>query len=275
MTKTSPPMRSLEASMDLPATPEQVWRCLVEAEHLTNWFPLHAKIEPGVGGSVWMSWGEGDWSESAKIIIWQPQGRLGTRFDMAWGGSEPLPITQEYILEAQGGGTTRLRVVHSGVGPQTDWDDIFDASRRGWAFELRGLRHYLAHHFGTPREVVNVARDVANVDQRTWDRVMRAIGAPTDLAMRAEGDRVEFTPEGGAKDASPWAGTLHLHAPPRDLCVDVESLNHALLRVRCDFSCSGRDTDEVNLWLSTYGLDANTKGQLRRRLEAVLEAATA
>lgn len=273
MTKTSPSTRSLEASIDLPALPERVWRCLVEAEHLTNWFPLHARIEPGVDGSVWMSWGEDNWSESTKITIWEPESRLATRFDMSLGGSEPLPITHEYTLEAKGGGVTRLRIVHSGFDSQATWDDIFDASRRGWAFELRGLRHYLAHHFGTPREVVHAVRDVADADQHTWACLMRAMGAPNDLVSKVEGDRVEFAPVEGPTAEPSWEGVLHLHRPPRDLCMEIDGLNHALLRVLCDFSCSGRDTDEVNLWLSTYGLDAETRGDLRGRLEHVLQGA--
>lgn len=33
-----------------------VWRALTEAEELTRWFPLQARVTPGEGGEIWMSW---------------------------------------------------------------------------------------------------------------------------------------------------------------------------------------------------------------------------
>ena len=50
-----------------------------------------------------------------------------------------VEIATEYELERDAGKTT-LRLVHSGFGDGAEWDDLFDATRAGWAFELRGLR---------------------------------------------------------------------------------------------------------------------------------------
>ena len=37
--------------------PDIVWKALAEAEELARWFPLEARVTPGVGGSIWLSWG--------------------------------------------------------------------------------------------------------------------------------------------------------------------------------------------------------------------------
>jgi uncharacterized protein YndB with AHSA1/START domain len=52
-----------------------VWRALTEAEELTRHFPLEARVTPGVGGSIWISWG-GAWNGELRIEIWDPPSRL-------------------------------------------------------------------------------------------------------------------------------------------------------------------------------------------------------
>lgn len=41
------------------AEPDEVWQALTDARELTRWFPVEARVEPGLGGSIWLSWGEG------------------------------------------------------------------------------------------------------------------------------------------------------------------------------------------------------------------------
>ena len=56
----------------------------------------------------------------------------------------------EYLIEGRDGGSTVLRVVHSGLLGD-DWQDEYDALRRGWPFHLHTLREYLTHFPGTHR----------------------------------------------------------------------------------------------------------------------------
>ena len=66
--------RAFEMSLDLAATPAEVWRALTEAEELVRWFPLQARVTPGAGGTMFWSWGDtGDWE--TRIDAWEP-GRL-------------------------------------------------------------------------------------------------------------------------------------------------------------------------------------------------------
>jgi hypothetical protein len=40
-------------------------------------------------------------------------------------------------------GVTRLRLVHSGFGPGSAWDDEFEGSKTGWAEFLKKLKEIL------------------------------------------------------------------------------------------------------------------------------------
>jgi len=43
-------------SLDLDASPDDVWRALTDARELVRWFPLDARVTPGAGGSMVWSW---------------------------------------------------------------------------------------------------------------------------------------------------------------------------------------------------------------------------
>ena len=45
--------RTIEKELEIDAPIEAVWKALTDAEELTNWFPLEARVKPGVGGSIW------------------------------------------------------------------------------------------------------------------------------------------------------------------------------------------------------------------------------
>ena len=80
----------------------------------------------------------------SQIEVWEPGRHLRTTYPLpgAEGRGEAIELAVDYYLEARGGGTY-LRLVHSGFGPQSEWDEEYDGVRRGWQYELRSLRHYL------------------------------------------------------------------------------------------------------------------------------------
>src|SRR5512134_2687305 len=112
--------RSLQRHVTIAAAPAAVWSALTEAEELTRWFPLEARVEPGVGGAIFVRWDDADQGES-RITIWEPERHLGT---VGWAG-DLREIVTDYYLEAADGGT-RLRVVNSGFGRGADWDEMLD-----------------------------------------------------------------------------------------------------------------------------------------------------
>ena len=149
--------RRFEMSIDINATPEDVWRALTDAGELMRWFPLQARVTPGKGGSVFWGWDQ-HWAWESEIDAWEPGARLRlvenrTAFDV---NGKPLAgpaerLAMEFTLETHAGQTT-LRLVHSGFGDGASWDDELDAVSAGWQFELRGLRHYLERHKGRDRQ---------------------------------------------------------------------------------------------------------------------------
>ena len=51
--------RTIEIEFPIDAPVDAVWKALTDPEELVKWFPLEAKVEPGAGGAVELSWGPG------------------------------------------------------------------------------------------------------------------------------------------------------------------------------------------------------------------------
>jgi uncharacterized protein YndB with AHSA1/START domain len=265
--RTRSSRRRVEASIDIEAPVEAVWKALTDAEELSRWFPLRARVTPGEGGSIGISWGpphEG----TSRIEIWEPGRRLRL-IDQGFGNSDvvgapreaggagstpaaaipPVPVALDYLLEGRGGKTT-LRLVHAGFGDGNEWDEEFDIVRRGWRFELRGLRHYLERHRGTPRLAIwpRLPLPAGCSLMQAWERLMSRDGLLRDgaLAGLREGHRYEIRTAAGDS----LCGAVLINEPP-DFTGTVENLNDAFFRVHIE---SSRGIREVGLWMSTYGV---------------------
>lgn len=253
--------RKLETSIEIRATPGAVWKALTDAEELIRWFPMEARVTPGVGGSIWTAW-KGEFEDTATIEIWEPERRLRL---VSGAGATGLParLVQEFTIEPGGQGATTLRLVHSGFARGADWDWEFDATRRGWELELRGLRHYLERHAGKPRRVVWIRRRTERTAEQAWQRLMGGVAGahggthgllsikPLPAAGLREGDPYRFI----TADGETISGETRVFGPPRDFAGTVRELGDAYLRLRIDRACGteGLGPLEVNLWLSMYG----------------------
>ncbi len=164
------------------ASPERVWRALTEARELERWFPLEADVQPGVGGTLRMSWGA-EYDAEMPILTWDPPHHLRTR----WFGQG---VVTDYRIEAEGGGA-RIRAVSSGFPLDASWDEWVEGTVRGWAYELRALKHYLERHEGRDRRALFLRRRVRLPRQEVWDRLMGNGG----LAERwTTGERIDEAP---------------------------------------------------------------------------------
>lgn len=255
--------RNLEIDMDLDAGPEEVWRALTEAQRLRSWFPLQAEVDPGLGGTIHMSW-DGAWESDLEIRAWEPGKHLRTTWP--WTIEDGLvgvenEVVVDYFIEARAGGGTRLRLVHSGFPVGDEWEDIFDGTRRGWSFELRSLKHYLENHDGRSRRVARVRRPMrglsaADVWRRLWSP--EGLVAAGDAEPFTEGGRYGFTMPGGIE----LAGRVLVAIPPTDLGLTVEGLENSLFRVGVEHPTGPGEPPEVQLWLATWGA-------LRERVSAI------
>jgi uncharacterized protein YndB with AHSA1/START domain len=104
--------RRIEKEIEIAASVDEVWKALTDSKELVKWFPLEARVTPGVGGKAFLSWGP-DCEGEAEIVAWEP----GKKF--AW--KENMALV-EWTLEARGGKTI-LRLVQIGFVGNADWEN--------------------------------------------------------------------------------------------------------------------------------------------------------
>lgn len=278
MTDTGENERRIETSVELDAPVDAVWAALADARELSNWFPTFAEVKPGVGGHIRCAWNENqDWT--SRIGVWEPNRHMQVVWCEATppeqaeqakkdGHFFPVPLAVDYHLENHGGKTI-LRLVQSGFSNDAAWDTQYDGTVRGWAYQLRGLKHYLENHRGTKRVVVEAkCRNDTSIDA-AWERLMspQALLAEGDLAGRGVGDRYTVTTATGDR----LEGLIHFCNPPKDLSATVENLNNGFLRVAIDEACMTQPAPQVSLFLSTYGLPTAETDALRKRWQGMLD----
>lgn len=146
--------------------------------------------------------------------------------DDGQGGKRPLFV--DFHLQGDHG-TTTLRLVHSGFGPEAEFDGEFDGISGGWSVELRSLRHYLAHHRGRDRQVAWSMWSTSLPAQEAWQALIERgnleIG---ELHQLAEGSSYVL--------AIPYAGTISGEAVfspgPREFSGTAANLGEGWFRVR-------------------------------------------
>ena len=152
MSTTAPtvPYR-LEFSVEVPGTPEEVWQAVATAAGMSAWF-LPTELEEREGGRLRFSMGP-EMGSDGHVTAWEPPRRLVYEEDWAGlMGKDPdalSPLTSEFVVEAQSGGTCVVRVTSSGFGIGADWEaDWWEDMGRSWIPQFDKLRLYLAHFAG-------------------------------------------------------------------------------------------------------------------------------
>lgn len=242
--------RVLVKEIAIEAPVEAVWRALVDAEELRRWFPADARVEPGVGGKVWVSWGQGmEWEQG--IDVWEPGQHLRTVSPMP---GLAVPFATDYYIEVHGA-TTVLRIVNSGFGEGAEWDDMYFGMDGGWSYFLLNLRHYLERHAGKPRSLAFERRKISGPRAAFFPALLPKIGHP-GKASAAAGDRVSI-PLGERRLEGRVALALKDH-----LAVVIPALDDALLF----FELEPGTEPHLGLYLSTYGTEPHLARELRAEI---------
>jgi len=255
-------LKRLKKEIEVAASPAAVWKALTDAEELSRWFPLSARVTPGADGSIFLSWGPGCEGE-ARITGWEPQ-KLLRVVEQSGSVAGPEGVTIEWKLEPRGG-TTVVRLVQSGFFAGGDWaDEYFGSTEYGWGFMLLNLRRYLERHAGTPRRVGWPRLKVSVSREEAYQR----LAAPGGLFREGAGGLVagaDYMLE--AATGGNFEGRVEFVRPPRGFCISVRDLNDALLWVTIE-GIAGEH--EVQLWLSAYGVPQAEVESFEREWAGVL-----
>ena len=165
--------RSVEAEVEVPGTPEDVWQAIATGPGITSWF-VPATVEEREGGSIVCNFGPGMESLST-ITTWEPPHRFvaDSRDDM---GPDDPTVATEWIVEARSGGTCVVRVVHSWFTSSDDWDDQFEGHTYGWISFFRVLRLYLEHFRGQPGSPFQLMGVAPEPKSEAWEALTSRLG---------------------------------------------------------------------------------------------------
>lgn len=162
--------RSVEAEIEVPGTPEEVWAAIATGPGVSSWF---VPTETRDDGTVVCNFGPGMESVSTRTA-WEPPHRFaaeGTGF-----GPNAPPLATEWIVEARDGGKCVVRVVHSLFASTDDWDDQLESIESGWPtwFVILGL--YLRHFRGLPCSTFRVMGVTAGPASAAWEALAGSLG---------------------------------------------------------------------------------------------------
>ena len=136
--------RSVQAEVEVPGTPEEVWQAIATGPGISSWF-VPTEVEERVGGITTSHFGPG-MDSLATITAWEPPHRFVAE-SPGEGEGDPTVAT-EWTVEARSGGTCVVRVVHAWFTNSDAWDEQFEGHTYGWIAFFRILRLYLSHFAG-------------------------------------------------------------------------------------------------------------------------------
>ena len=251
--------RKVEKEVRIQAGADEVWKALTDAEEIKRWFPLDARVKPGVGGAIWFSFGEGmEWE--SPIEIWEPNRRLRT-VDTYPGDPEqgvpPTRLAVDYTIESHDG-ETLLRLVHSGFN-KTEWDDELDTMDSGWATFLQLLKHYLERHAGERRTLVHYRHPAVSMSRAEAHALLLD-------ALQLERNQARYELTLGGERVS---GETRVDKVPVNFSGTVEAWNDAFLMIEIE---PGADRCRPSMWISLFGEGQRFASSVQKSIEELLKA---
>lgn len=173
--------RSIQVEVEVPGTPEEVWRAIATGPGISSWF-VPTRSEERAGGEVVSNFGPG-MDCPATITVWE----AGKRFvaEGAFGGPGSPTAATEWTVEARAGGMCLVRVVHSLFASTDDWDNQLDGLEQGWPAYFRILRRYLESFKGMPCSAMQFVGFSGDPEPKAWEKA----GGELGLLKIAEGQK--------------------------------------------------------------------------------------
>jgi uncharacterized protein YndB with AHSA1/START domain len=259
------PVRILELHTEIDATPEAVFKALTEGREVANWFAPEVEASgKGAGSEITFAWSE-QMRWTSKVDIWE-EGRRVRWFDSPSFMGEGTALACEWTLQAAGGGKTRLTLVQSAFGGDSDaWDDLFQGMEMGWTYFLYHLRTYLETMAGKKRHMIASRFPVGIGREAAWRRMASAEGGLVagGTGSLSKGDSVQVR----IGDATTPAA-VDLAIPGRILALRMPE-QQALLFL--EFEGCGEEF-HIGAWLSVH--DEGQAQRMRAGATRTLERAS-
>jgi uncharacterized protein YndB with AHSA1/START domain len=206
--RTMDETRSVDLSVEVPGTPEDVWETIATGPGLSVWF-VPTDID---GDTVTMHHGMLD--QTGTITAYEPPHRFA--FDLGdfsppGSGAEPRPLAVEILVEARSGDTCVVRLVNSGFGAGGDWDRQFESSSVGWERCMEVLRLYLTHFRGQPHAAAHAATESSLEAPEAFAELRTLDGAPAFAGTVDNEGEVSLTMV--LEDPAPGIGVLAVGGP--------------------------------------------------------------
>lgn len=165
--------RSVEAEVEVPGTPEEVWAAIATGPGISAWF-VPSTSDERAGGAVTCNFGPGMESR-ATIKTWNPPLSF-----VAETEEGPGTVGTEWTVQARAGGTCVVRVVHRWFASTDDWDQQFEGHSYGWLAFFRILRLYLTHFRGQQGSGFQRAVFSSAPLLELWRTLMSGLAIPAD-----------------------------------------------------------------------------------------------
>ncbi len=166
--------RSVTVEFEVPGTPEEVWQAIATGPGISSWF-VPTEIEERDGKPVAVKYKFGPGVEPHGVVTtWDPPRIFAQQADGGFQGSPP--IAAEWSIEARGGGTCIVRLVHSLFASTDEWDNQLEGATSGWSGFLNILRLYLTHFRGQRSAIMQVTTPIASTEAEAWETLTAALG---------------------------------------------------------------------------------------------------
>lgn len=196
--------RSVQAEVEVPGTPEEVWQAIASGPGISSWF-VPTELDGRVGGVTTSHFApDGSMDSLSTITEWEPPHRFVAESQEEMGPDDPTVAT-EWSVEARGGGPCVVRVVHSWFSSSDAWDEQFVGHTYGWLSFFRVLRLYLEHFRGQRGASFQVMGVAPEPKEAAWAALLAGLG----LTGAQVGESVTT-----AAGAPPLTGTVEWAGQP-------------------------------------------------------------
>ncbi len=233
--------RSVELEVDVPGTPEDVWRAIATGPGISCWFVL-TEVEERQGGAIMFHMGAGMVSP-ATVTNWEPPHHFAYE-ERDWSGSAP-PLASEWTVETHAGDTCVVRLVHSLDTESDEWDDQLEHFETGWPGCFRVLQFYLAHFRGQRCAPIIVTGNSQQPESNVWEKLTKLLG----LSGAVVGQRCT-TPGGGGPS---YSGIVERVSSDKHLHEIMLRLEEPAPGVAILGACTRDGTVHVAISLLMYG----------------------